>query len=164
MEIISLPEREELMSCLSFLNHCVSSVIWNFYHNDRSICHIETDNGNWITPQIHEWCICWISEWVLSNHLFDIVGAWTPCVSISSHKKIIGTEQIRGLRTKDHMPNTIHYLFLHGPWTPLKGANWPIFSPLLPVPTSPAVVSSYCPGSIGAAHLYPGDSADETRS
>lgn len=28
-----------------------------------------------------------MSEWVLSNHLFDIVGALTPNVSISLHVK-----------------------------------------------------------------------------
>lgn len=39
------------------LIHFVGLVIWRFHQNNQIIHHIETDNGNQITPQIHEWYV-----------------------------------------------------------------------------------------------------------
>lgn len=63
---------------------------------------------------------------ILPNNLSGIAVSLTTCVYVLTCK-LRGMEQIRGLQITNHGPNTTLYLFLYGPWVPLKQADWPIF-------------------------------------
>lgn len=103
-----------------------------------------------------------MSEWVLSNNFFDMVVANSQCLHFLT-RKIRGMEQIRGLQTTYHQPNTIWQLFLCGPW----GTTRELTFSSVPSTCFPNFYVPLLPGGHGGhggSHLYTGNATDGPRS